>query len=704
MNSAQGTEHMTAPRARLAFRVGIVGHRPNRLEQADEAELRRVMHKLLNHIHRAVVGFSDQPSRSLYSADRPVLRAISPLAEGTDRIFAEEALALKFELCCPMPFAQEVYERDFSGPGSLEENSVDRFRKLLQRAATETKLTKFELNVDVPKPHDPYGDAGRIVLNQSDILIVVWDHEPAVGAGSTVYTLEEALRENVPVVVIDAFAPHQWRVVREKSDVASLRSHMQRSENNWQPDLVAIDKIVRAELTVPAPEPTDSHAKHNNQKPPLYEDYFHQRKAAWHPWFVWKFFRDIVSTGRAWPKSFRVGGYVESIRNAWPTRADRVANQAPSTPETTAEWTNDRLREHYAWSDKPADIFGDKYRSTYVIGYLFAALAVMLALWPVAMGWGDEQHTRQTVLIVGEFICLSTIIGLVVYGRWRRWHEHWIEYRILAELIRQFRLLIPLGGARPFPRLPSAAHLADYGDLRQTWMYWHMRAIARDTGIPNARQTPAFLDECAQYLAGVAGRVVAPTGVSTDHSLQVEGGQFQFHAENADRSAKIERRLYVTALTFLWMTVAAVIWHFFRHLSHTAAPVDSIPLAGAGDSITPATAGDSLHSPSTVEKHSWTDGWLLLASGAFPAVGAALAGIENQGEFARLHKRSHAMSNAYSALAVRLHDFLNRPPAHEGSAGDANDLTAIAIEMAQLMMDEVADWRVMFKDRPQREP
>ncbi len=33
------------PRARPAFRVGTVGHRPNRLEQADLAVLANVLHK-----------------------------------------------------------------------------------------------------------------------------------------------------------------------------------------------------------------------------------------------------------------------------------------------------------------------------------------------------------------------------------------------------------------------------------------------------------------------------------------------------------------------------------------------------------------------------------------------------------------------------------------------------------------------------------
>ena len=76
-----------------------------------------------------------------------------------------------------------------------------------------------------------------------------------------------------------------------------------------------------------------------------------------------------------------------------------------------------------------------------------------------------------------------------VFGCWdgahaNHWHERWTEYRLLAELIRELRFLVPLGGGKPLPRIP--AHLAVYGDPARTWMYWYVRAIAREIGIPAA--------------------------------------------------------------------------------------------------------------------------------------------------------------------------------------------------------------------------
>ena len=72
---------------------------------------------------------------------------------------------------------------------------------------------------------------------------------------------------------------------------------------------------------------------------------------------------------------------------------------------------------------------------------------------------------------------LGTILLLLIWSRRSRWQERWTEYRLLAELIRELRFLVPLGGGKPLPRMP--AHMAVYGDPARTWMYWHMRAIAR---------------------------------------------------------------------------------------------------------------------------------------------------------------------------------------------------------------------------------
>ena len=98
----------------------------------------------------------------------------------------------------------------------------------------------------------------------------------------------------------------------------------------------------------------------------------------------------------------------------------------------------------------------------------------------------------------------------------------------------------------------------------------------------------------------------------------------------------------------------------------------------------------AVHLPERVEA------WLTLACAALPALGSALVGINNQGEFARVAKRSTAMANSFSRLAERIDRI--------GSAGGVTpvtfgEVTTVAADVARLMVDEVADWRVVFTDR-----
>ena len=61
---------------------------------------------------------------------------------------------------------------------------------------------------------DAYEAAGRVVLNQSDLLVVVWDGGGTGGVGGTLDTLRAAITFNVPAIWIDSRSPHGRRVLR----------------------------------------------------------------------------------------------------------------------------------------------------------------------------------------------------------------------------------------------------------------------------------------------------------------------------------------------------------------------------------------------------------------------------------------------------------------------------------------------------------
>lgn len=664
---SQSDARTSPPKVRLTFRVGVIGHRPNRLpkDQRTLDELHGVVTAILDEAKIAVTAFQqDKHHASFYLDTTPVMRAISPLAEGADRLVAEEALNLGYELCCPMPFFQTEFEGDF------DVASVIDFRTLLARAGEETGLVRFELDGRRNTKTEPdneakaYAAAGQVVLNQSDLLIVIWDGGASAGVGGTRDTLVKALHYHVPTIWVDALQPWLWRYLASEEELESLKRDGRYALNEadvGKPEMQrtriaeVVRHIVDSELGLPAAQ---GHTRgHEKRRPPTLSgvnEYFRERKPALNLAVVWKMFRDLVNLG--WPvvPAISVPNFVEQIRHDWPVGEDDfpAGSRNPprmAPPSSLAIWVNSRLRGHYAWSDKLADLYADAYRSTYVLSYLFSVLAVFIALLPLAM---KLEGDADRFCIAAELAVLSSVLILVGWALVRHWHDRWTDYRLLAELVRQLRFLVPLGGGRPFPHVQE--HLALYGDPTLSWMYWHMRGITRDTNLPNAVVTQDYIRDCLEHMAAVVG---------TEQT-----GQWGFHETTRTRSEHIHQRLEWIAIGIFFLTLMGIGFHLY------------------------------LASPTSLF-HAWAplaDHWLVLVSATFPALSAALAGINNQGEFKRLAKRSTAMVDGLARLSNRIQDL-------QGAQAPLRSESVLRLsgQITEIMVQEVVDWRVMFVDRPQ---
>jgi hypothetical protein len=384
----------------------------------------------------------------------------------------------------------------------------------------------------------------------------------------------------------------------------------------------------------------------------LREVYFQERKPRWNPAPFWKLFRNLAGDGRLHLPTLCVPEFEAGLRAEWPIRDERPAGDFPEEAETAAEWTNGRLRSHFAWADRLADFYADKYRSSFFLAYPLAAMAVVLALLPITIEPVWRSPALDITCIIAELVTVAAILGLVFVGKLRRWHERWMEYRVLAEVIRQLRVLIPLGGGRPLIRVPG--HLEDYGEPSRTWMFAFMRALGRSTGLPSARVDAAYVARCLEHLRNIVA------------------DQHRFHEINEHRLERIAHTLHRTAFLFLALTIIAILLHLvpFLHLPDL----------------------HSLHEPAISH-------WFTLAAASLPAFGSALAGINNQGEFSRVAKRSRAMAHRMKHLENEIAILEARAAAQSGSVR-LEHVIPHALYVVQLMIDENLEWRVVFTDRP----
>ena len=98
------------------------------------------------------------------------------------------------------------------------------------------------------------------------------------------------------------------------------------------------------------------------------------------------------------------------------------------------------LAPRYAWADALAVHFSHLYRNAYVLSYLLAAAAVLIAV----AGAYVENPILKLVLVALELFVVVMIIQLVRYGSKNAWHERWIDYRLIAESLRYGRFLAPV--------------------------------------------------------------------------------------------------------------------------------------------------------------------------------------------------------------------------------------------------------------------
>jgi hypothetical protein len=544
-------ESSSPPRPRLVVQIGVTGHRPNRLSPDVAASLPGQCEQVL----RAIAALASRLHNPLlHSPQPPLLRILSPLAEGADRIVAHAGLALGADLQCPFPFHIEEYCRDFSSEASRVE-----FQNLVAKASAV-----FQADGEREMDSLAYERIGRIVLEQSDFLIAIWDGEPAAGKGGTTQIVEEALEQSVPVVWLHAF--HQKApcilIVDESGDRQELR--LEELDSRFASRFSQIAGDAKSDFNF-------SYA-YCAEKQPRFD--FGR---------LFRIFRDVLAKGKIRAGSWRIADFEPSARAEW----TKMVSDSPAPPEATQHYLLDRLCPHYAWADGLSGYYAGLLRSSSLATNLLSASAVLVAMLGML---GHAYHIEgRRVPAITEFALIVVILAITWHGRRKRWHERWLNYRQLAELLRQYCYLSPLGCPLATPPLP--AHFSAGSD--RSWVDGMFRAIARDLGL-----APAIVDR--PYLASI-GKLIE----------SILDDQIRYHEGNSHTLSKLSHRLHHIGTTLFILTLVACVVHVFTN------------------------------------QESYL---LLILATVPPAFGAAFYAIASHGEFARTADRSRAMALELKSL------------------------------------------------------
>jgi hypothetical protein len=154
-------------------------------------------HRFLDEVDRIADCIDQALQRIEETFPSESVTIVSPLAEGTDQVFVQRALVhRRVHLVVPLPLPPEDYLEDF-----ISGEARARFWRLLARAGEVIHLSP------APTRDAAYAAVGRYVLERCDVLVAVWDGQPARGPGGTADIVALAREGGKPLAWIQP-GPH----------------------------------------------------------------------------------------------------------------------------------------------------------------------------------------------------------------------------------------------------------------------------------------------------------------------------------------------------------------------------------------------------------------------------------------------------------------------------------------------------------------
>lgn len=705
------TDETMPPKPRAAIRVGVTGHRPvkdkngaYKLAPDTIPDLAVTVGDVLGRIaaaadavrvrHASVFG-APIPANGVNGTEVEGV-VVSGLAAGADQVVAEAGLAQGYRLHAVIPFGRDEYRKDHAETGTTET-----FDALMDAAAS-----RFALDGTRERAPRAYEAAGLVMLANADILIAVWNGDRAEGRGGTGEMVERAIADGMPVVLIHPATPKEAHVVWTR--LHALAPETARFEDVSREPLNVLPTVVTCLLAPPdlgadhhpapssrrnigrflreiTPWPRHHDSHHGTQKIPL-ETYLAERQQRKYSLLQRRYPRLLATFDPK--KTFgerdrRSGPYVEETRKDW---APYMAACPPGS-EDLCEATGKTLMPAFAFADRLAVHYSLYYRGAIVASYMLAFYAVLFALLAV---WPVIGTPVKMVLVLLELVIILRILWIVVHGSSGWWHERFLEYRRLAEILRPMRVLALIGAPDPIGR-PPGPHAPP-----QSFVPWYARAIRRTLPLPNATVDAAYLE---------GARCASATCTSVEGAAASEiAGQIAYHRGNIARMETLDHKLHrwgerLFKTTFyigiVFIIAAAVVFLTgdagFYEFKYKAGGYRHIDVLGA--------FGITFQHGAYYLKYFTTFSMALL-----PALGAALSAIRFQCDFGSSAHRSRRTL----AVLTDLHRAIAPERSAQASVEDESEpereetfalLSDRIVKSVDAMQVDLAEWHALSRTR-----
>ncbi len=623
------------PAPRACFAIGVTGHRlANPVLAANLEAVSAVLSAVLTRIN----GIADEAG----GAD---LRLHSLLNDGIDQLAADQALERGWELVSPLPFGQaldcainatpataEDAEALLAGEEPSDPECAARAAALRAIAAKARRFELAERDTEIAALYlarlRDLGDpakfqaasfamservalAGRVMIEQSDLIIGVWDGASTKLTGGTGATIAHALDLGTPVLWIDPAHPKDWRLLFLPEELAAA-APQPRDRDAALAQLIG-DTIGTAEMSTRRARvagPNALSARHWRPKSPRFWHAYRRIEALFGEKGLVKRFRSLRQT------------YTTPDQAAAVADGNQLAEVAalPGQDSTFAQRIGDAVLRRFAWADAISARMSDIYRSGMILNFVFSAFAIVggIAYLPFA------TSKQKWIFSSFELTLLLAILLITLIGQKFRWHSRWFETRRVAEYLRHAPLLLAAGVARPGGRWPKGTQTA--------WPEIYARHAIRSVGLPELRLT-------GEYLHGIVRQLLLPHATS----------QRDYHEAKAKRLSKTQHNLDRLSEVLFLLAVVCVSTYLTLKL------------------------GGTISEASLALSERWSPQLTFLGV-MLPTFGAAIAGIRYFGDFERFAAISEVTAERLDGVIARL-TLLAEGPASAVDYGRIADLT-----------------------------
>jgi hypothetical protein len=656
------------PSVRLC--VGVTGHREtNPAFAAHRAQIETALAQVLDLIATAVA--SEQPTPGAGSMAATRLHCL--LADGADQLAATSALERGWELVVPLPFglalnvainahpttaadARALLSREESARGACSVEVRDRAERIRALAA-QARLFEladrddfitdlFLANLDNPSDARKAATfaaesslrvalAGRVMIEQSDFLVAIWDGATRALLGGTGHTIQVALETGSPVVWVDANAPARWRILSGPEALAGIHE-----ESAGGIDRSAeLQALVRRAL-----QPAAARSTHRKYRSPAGPETLARETLPARSNPCWHWYRRIEALFGA--DSFRAR--FRNLRQTYETpdaiasgSAAGLVSHAHALPGQESGYVasiENAILRRFAWADGVSAKLSDTYRGGMIANFLLAPLAIIGGIAYLPFATSDSKWLFASF----ELALLATILAITLTGQQRRWHGRWFETRRVAEYLRHAPILLLLGVARAPGRWPLGTETS--------WPEWYGRHALRDVGLPRVTITQGYLKQAADKLLH-------------EHVVR----QRDYHVGKARRLAAAHHNLDTLSAVMFALAVVSVAAY--------------LALKGGGV---------LRWWPSSVAEQS---SYVFTFLGVLlPTLGGAFASIRYFGDFERFSAISKVTAEKLDAIHTRIAQLLAAPD----TALDYGRVADLVHATDDVVVSEIESWQAVF--------